>query len=52
MTDSTSASEAALEAMAAEIRRRMATPPGEHLGMEEVFERLRAQLAERRRRAE
>jgi hypothetical protein len=46
MTESTFASEAALEAIGAEIRMRMATP---HLGIEEVFEQLRAHLAKRRR---
>ena len=41
------ARETALEAMAAEIRARMATQAGAYRGMEEVFADVRAGLAER-----
>jgi hypothetical protein len=52
MTQAKSGSEALLEALAPEIRKRMGTAPGEYFGMDEVFDAVRAQLAERRRRVE
>jgi Arc/MetJ-type ribon-helix-helix transcriptional regulator len=52
MIEAEVAREAALDAMTAEIRARMATPAAEHLPMEEVFSEVHARLAERRGGAE
>ena len=52
MTEAKSGSEALLEALAPEIRKRRGTPSGEYLGVDGVFDAVGAQLAERRRRVE
>ena len=48
MIEEEAAREAALAAMAAEIRARLATPEAEHLDLEPVLEEARARLAGRR----